>query len=102
MGEPWGVPTSTGAFVPGQPWKTRVQDRSERKEVTQSTMYEGMFFARSRALSFEGLTLWKPALMLRKRVETAHHGRWRVQTSWINVAHASKVLSPGRKPHWFG
>ena len=38
MGEPCGVPTSTGAFVPGAPWKTRVQERSERKEVTQSTI----------------------------------------------------------------
>ena len=35
MGEPCGVPTSTGALVPGAPWKTSVQERSERKEVTQ-------------------------------------------------------------------
>ena len=41
MGEPWGVPTSTGAFVPGAPWKTKVQALSERKEVTQFTMYGG-------------------------------------------------------------
>ena len=61
MGEPCGVPTSTGAFVPGASWKTRVQERSERKEVTQSTMWEGMIFARRRALSFDTLTLSKPA-----------------------------------------
>ena len=73
MGEPWGVPTSTRAFVPGAPWKTKVQARSERKEVTPSTMYEGILLARSRALSFEALRLSKPALMLRKRVDTAHH-----------------------------
>src|ERR1700761_6657820 len=101
MGEPWMVPTSTCTFVPGAPWKTKVQERSERKEVTQSTMYEGMFFWRSMVLSVEALTLLKPALMFRKRVETAHRGRWRVRTSWIKVAHASEVLSPGREPHWF-
>ena len=101
IGEPWGVPTSTGALVPGAPWKTRVQDRSERKEVTQSTMYEGMFFARSKALSFTALTLSKPALMSRKRVETAHRGRWRVRTSWIRVAHASEVLNPTQTHAFF-
>src|ERR1700761_1064240 len=102
MGEPWGVPTSTGAFVPGAPWNTKVQERSDRKDVTQSTMYEGMLLRRSRALSVEALTLSKPALMSRKRVDTAHRGRWRVRTSWIKVAHASEVLNPGREPHWFG
>ena len=38
MGEPCGVPTSTGALMPGAPWKTRVQERSQRMEVTQSVM----------------------------------------------------------------
>ena len=70
--------------------------------MTQSTMYEGIFFWRRRALSVEALTLSKPALMSRNRVETAHRGRWRVRTSWIRVAHASEVLSRGREPHWFG
>ena len=100
MREPWGVPTSTGAFVPGAPWKTRLQERSERKEVAQSTIYEGMFFPRRRDLSLEALTLSKPALMSRKRIETAHRGHWRMRTSWIRVAQASEVLSPGREPHW--
>ena len=102
MGEPWGVPTSTGAFVPGAPWKTRVHECSERKNVTQSTIYERMFFARRRALSLNALTLSKPALMSRKRVDTAHLGHWRVRTLWIRVAHASEVLSLGREPHWLG
>ena len=102
IGEPCGVPTSTGVFVPGAPWKTRVQERSERKEVIQSTMYEGMFLWSRRDLSLEALTLSKPALMSRKRVETTHRGSWRVRTSWIRVAHPSVVLSPGREPHWLG
>ena len=102
MGEPCGVPTSTGALLPGAPWKIRVQDRSEKKEVTQSVMYEGMFPARRRDLSFDALTLSKPAFMSSKRVETAHRGRWRVRTSWMRVAHASEVLGPGREPHWLG
>ena len=95
MGEPCGVPTSTGAFVPGAPWKTRVQERSDRKEVTQSTMYERMFFPRRRDLSLEALTLSKPALMSRKWVEATHRGRWRVWTLWIRVAQASEVRAQG-------
>lgn len=102
MGEPWGVPTSTGALMPRGPWKTRVQERSERKDMTQSTMYERMFFATRRALSLNALTLWKPALMLRKRVDTSHLRHWRVQTLWIKVAHGSEMLSRGRVPHWLG
>ena len=100
MGEHCGVPTSTGALVPGAPWNTRVHERSERNEVTQSTMYEGMFFWRRRDLSLEALTLSKPALISRKSVETAHRGRCRMRISWIRVAQASEVLSPGREPHW--
>ena len=99
MGEPWGVPTSTGALVPGVPWNTRVQERSERNEVTQSTMYEGMDLARRRERSIVALTLSKPALISRKSVETVHFGRWRVQTSCMRVAHASAALRPGREPH---
>lgn len=38
MGEPWGVPTETGKGMLGEPWKTRVQALSKRKEETQSTM----------------------------------------------------------------
>ena len=38
MGEPWGVPNERVAVVLGDPWKMRVQDLSERKEETQSTM----------------------------------------------------------------
>ena len=76
-----------------------VQEPSERKEATQSTMYEGMLFTRRRDLSFEALTLSKPAFMSRKRVDTAHRGHWRVRTSWIRVAYVSDVLSPRREPH---
>jgi len=38
MGDPWGVPTETGEEMLGEPWNTRVQVLSERKEDTQSTM----------------------------------------------------------------
>jgi len=38
MGDPWGVPTETGEEMLGEPWKTRVQVLSERKEDTQSTI----------------------------------------------------------------
>ena len=43
MGERWGAPIETVAGVLGDPWKTRVPDLSERKEKTQSTMYEGAY-----------------------------------------------------------
>ena len=38
MGEPSGVPNDTGAGVLGEPWKTRVQVLSDRKEEIQSTI----------------------------------------------------------------
>jgi len=38
MGDPWGGPTETGEVRLAEPWKTRVQVLSDRKEDTQSTM----------------------------------------------------------------
>ena len=38
MGDPWGVPTENGEDRLGEPWNTRVQVLSERKEDTQWTM----------------------------------------------------------------
>jgi len=36
--EPWGVPTETDDGRLREPWRTIVQDLSERKEESQSTM----------------------------------------------------------------
>ena len=47
------------------------------------------------------MTLSKPALMARKRVETSSLGLWRVFISCVRVKHASEELSPGREPYWF-
>jgi len=47
------------------------------------------------------LTLAKPALISRKRVETFNLGLWRVLTSYVRVRQASEELSPGREPHSF-
>jgi len=94
------VPTDTGEEMLGEPWQTRVQVLSERQEDTQSTMYAGMWEANSLALSVEALTLSKPALMSRKRVETSSLGLWTVFTSCMRVRQASEELSPGREPHW--
>jgi len=96
------VPTDTGEGVLGEPWKTGVQVLSERKEDAQSTMYEGTLEAKSLALRVEALTLSKPALMSRKRVETSSLGLWRVLTSCMRVRQGSDELSPGREPHWCG
>jgi len=38
MGDPWGVPTESGERRLGEPWKTRVQVFSERKEDKESTL----------------------------------------------------------------
>ena len=85
-----------------EPWKTRVHILSERKEDTQSTIYKGMWEDKNLALRVEALTLSKPALMSRNRVETSSLGLWRVFTSWMRVRQASEELSPGREPHWYG
>ena len=50
----------------------------------------------------EALTLSKPALRSRNRVETLSLGLWRVFTWCMRVRQASEELSPGREPHWFG
>jgi len=38
IGDPWGVPTETGEQMLGEPWKTKVQVHSDRKEESQSTI----------------------------------------------------------------
>ena len=48
------------------------------------------------------MTLSKPALISRNRVETFNLGLWRVFISCMSVRQVSAGLSPGRKPHWFG
>ena len=73
-GKHWGVPTETGAAMPGAPWKTSVHFLPVRKEETQSTMYEGMFLESRRDRSLDALTLSQPAFMSRKRVDTFRRG----------------------------
>jgi len=50
----------------------------------------------------EALTLSKPALMSRNRVETPCLGLCRVFPSCMRVRQASEELGPGREPHVFG
>jgi len=38
MGDPWGVLTESGEERLGEPWNTKVQVLSDRKEDTQSIM----------------------------------------------------------------
>jgi len=95
------VPTETGEERLGDPWNSRVQVLSDRKEETQSTMSEGTWKAKSHPLRVEALTLSKPASISRKRVETFNQGLWRVLTSCVRVRQASEELSRGREPHWF-
>jgi len=60
-----------------------------------------MWRARSLARRVEALTLSKPALMSRKRVETFNLGLWRVLISCMRVRQATEEQSPGSEPHWF-
>jgi len=102
MGDPCGVPTETGDRRLGEPWKSRVDDLSHRKDKTQSTILVGVFLARRAALRVVALTLSKPALISRKRVETLSLGLRRVQTSSARERQASEVLRPGTQRHWLG
>jgi len=93
--------TKTGAWRLRGPWKNRVQDLSDRKDETQSTMNESVCLAKRAALRVEVLTLSKPALMSRKREETLSLILWRVLTLWAREGQVSRVLSARREPHWF-
>jgi len=53
--------------------------------------------AKSLVPRVEALTLSKPALISRKRVETFNLGLWRVLTSCVRVRQASEELSAGRE-----
>jgi len=79
-----------------------VQVLSERKEDTQSTIYEGTWEVRSLARRVEALTMSKPALMSKKSVETSSLGLGSVLISCVSARQASLELSPGRDPDWFG
>ena len=48
------------------------------------------------------MTLSKPALMSRNRVETSSLGLWRVLISCMRVRQAAEELRPAKEPHWFG
>jgi len=100
MGDPCGVPTETGEERLGEPWKTRVQVLSDRKEDTQSTIYKGTWEARSLGQRVEALTLSKPALMSRKRIETLSLDLSRVVISCMRERQASEDLSAGKEPDW--
>jgi len=102
IGDPWGVPTETGEESLREPWTNSVQVLSDRKEDTQSTIYEGRREASSLALRVEALKLSKLALMSKKRVETSSLALWRVFISGVRARQASEELSPSREPHWVG
>jgi len=102
IGKLWGVPTETGEWMLGEPWKTRVHVLSNKKEETQSIMKESICEARSLALRVEASAFSKPVLMSRKRLETRSLGLWRVLTSCVRARQGSVEVRPGREPHWLG
>ena len=55
--------------------------------------------ARREALRVEGLTLSKPPLISRKKVETLSLGLYRILTSCARERQASEVRRPGSEPH---
>jgi len=72
--DPCGVPTLIRDGRLGEPWKATVHDLYDRTKETRSTMYVSVCLARREALRVEALTLSKPALMSRKRVEALSLG----------------------------
>jgi len=69
-GDPPRVPTETGANTFGEPGKSRPQDLPMRKDRVQHTRHRLTPLALSIPQREEGLTLSKPPLISRKRVET--------------------------------
>ena len=61
------MPNETGAVSLGKPWKTSLQDLSDKEEETQSTIYVGLCWARKEVLMIA-------ALISRKSVETLSLG----------------------------
>src|ERR1700743_2775231 len=102
MGEPWGVPTATGAKVLGEPWKRRRHCLLVRKLPIQEVRYLWAPLALRAEVSCEGSTLSKPPLMSRKREEDLRPRRWKTRTSWEREAVASKVERPASHPVWVG
>src|ERR1700761_6225867 len=102
MGEPWGVPTDTGAKVLGEPWKRRRHCLLVRKLPIQEVRYLWAPFALRAEVSWEGSTLSKPPFMSRKSEEDLRPRRWKTRTSWVREAVASKVERPASDPVWLG
>jgi len=99
---PWGVHTEIACVRLVDPWKPSVQDHTESKVETQSTMQAATFHARRQDWRVFVSTSLKPAVMSRKRVKKQHLGFCRDLTSWQRVRQATKVLRPGRELHWLG
>jgi len=98
-GEPCGMPTDTGDKTFRDPWKRRRHDLPVRKERVQDTRYGLTPFALSMPQSVEGLTLSKPPLISRNRVEIFLLSICRVLTSCERVVQASATDKPAREPH---
>ena len=102
MGEPWGVPTDTGAKVLGEPWKRRQHCLLVSKLPIQEVRYLWAPLALGDDVSWAGSMLSKPPLMSRKRKEDLRPKRWKTRTSWEREAVALKVDKPAREPVWLG
>ena len=102
MGEPWGVPTVTGANVLDEPWKRRRHCLPVRKLPIHEVMYLWAPLALRADVSWGGSTLSKPPLVSRKREEDLRPVRWKTRTSWEREAVASKVDRPESDLVWLG
>jgi len=96
-GEPWGVPTETGANILGEPWYRRRHVLSDRKDLVHDTKYGLTPLALSMPQREEVLTLSKPLLMSRTSVETFLWAIWSERTSCVKVVIASEPERPAKR-----
>jgi len=101
-GEPWGVPTETGANTLGDPWYRSRNDLPDRKELDQDTTYGLTPLALSMPQRLAGLTLSKPPFMSTNSVETFLPAIWGVFIWLVRVVTASKAERPANEPRWCG
>jgi len=101
-GEPWGMPTATGANTLGDPSYKSRHVLQDRKDLVQDTRYGLTPLALSMPQRVEGLTLSKLPFMLRKSVETFLPAIRRVFTSGVRGVTASEAERPASEPHWWG
>jgi len=102
IGDPYRVPTVTGVKTLADTWKSSRQDLPVRKDLVLDTRSGLTPMALSIPQRVDTLTLLKPPMMSRKRVETFLLSFCIVLIRWVRVLHGSDTDKPARDPHLSG